>query len=290
MSVQKVSKNVYAIKLNSSEFSNLPLINLYLVCDEKNMIIDAGYDAINKDLLRILKELGINIDYIAITHIHLDHASGAGLLLKSFPNAKVIVHERGVQHLLNPNKLWESALLVLGEYAKGYSKPISIPIDNIIIGKDGVVFNLGNIEIKVLETLGHASHHLCFFNGSHIFLGDTAGIYDNGIVIPNTPPPNFDYNENIKSINRIISLNPKILCYSHYDFSNNPQNLIIYKERLKLWLKVIANNLNDKELINKILEVDKEVELIVNKRRFEINLSIQGILHYLERIGKKIEI
>ncbi|MCS7116532.1 MAG: MBL fold metallo-hydrolase [Nitrososphaerota archaeon] len=287
MGVQRVTSNVYMIKLNPpSEFPHLPSINVYLINDEKKMIIDAGYDIVTEDLIRILKELGIDIDYIAITHIHLDHAGGVNLLLRNFPNAKVIVHERGLPHLLNPSKLWESVLSVLGESAKGYSKPTPIPIDSIIVGKEGSVFNLGDAKVRVLEAPGHSPHHLCFFDGSCIFLGDVAGIYEDGIVIPSTPPPNFDYSKSIQTIDRIINLNPKILCYAHYDFSNDPKNLILYKERLKLWLKVIAKNLNDdnERLIDKILEVDKKIESIVNKRRFEINLFIQGIVHYLRRL------
>ena len=253
------------VELETGGFKNL--ICSYVIKGKKPFLVESGPSNSILNLLSGLKELNVkleDVEYVAITHIHLDHGGGAGTLLKFLPNAKVIVHPRGMTHLVNPERLWSSSQKVLGFVSEIFGKPEPVPKERVIPVTEGA-FDLGNeAKLTVSETLGHASHNLSFqesFNGG-IFPGDAAGTYlpEFDVVVPTTPPP-FYLDSALTSLDKLISLKPTELYFSHFGKANNAiQRLKDYKQQLKLWADIaeegVRKNQSFKEIRDSILAED----------------------------------
>jgi glyoxylase-like metal-dependent hydrolase (beta-lactamase superfamily II) len=260
-----IGKNLYQVELETGGIKEL--ICSYILCGEKPFLVESGPTNSIPRLLEALDELDIkreNIQYIAVTHVHLDHGGGAGTLLKYLPNAKVLVHPKGAPHLINPDRLWPSAQTVLGPVSDIFGKPEPVPQDRIIPITEGT-FDLGDDgKLTALETPGHASHNLSYYetlNGG-VFPGDAAGTYHPGwdVVVPTTPPP-FYLEASLASLDKLISLNPTVLYFSHFGkASDGVKRLRDYKEQLKLWARIAIDGVRKdqsvKEICTSILEQD----------------------------------
>jgi glyoxylase-like metal-dependent hydrolase (beta-lactamase superfamily II) len=178
--------------------------------------------ALEKDNLSVL-----DVAYIIPTHVHLDHAGGAGELMKHCPNATLIAHPRGARHLIDPTKLIAGAMAVYGEkqFNKLYGKIIPIEADRVIEADDSFTLDFDGRELKFLDTPGHARHHFCIWDKQtkSMFTGDTFGIsyrdldHNNQVYIfPSTSPVQFDPEELIKSIHKIMEYNPQRVCLTHF--------------------------------------------------------------------------
>ncbi|MCJ7634463.1 MBL fold metallo-hydrolase [Candidatus Bathyarchaeota archaeon] len=211
-----------------------------------------------------------DVEFIAITHVHLDHGGGVGTLLKSLPNAKVIVHPRGMPHLIDPERLWSSSRKVLGFVSDIFGKPEPVPKDRVIPVTEGS-FDLGcGAKLTVFETIGHASHNLSFqesFNGG-VFPGDAAGTYlpEFDVVVPTTPPP-FYLDAALASLDKLISLKPTVLYFSHFGKAlNAKQRLEDYKIQLQLWAEIaeegVKKNWSLEQIRDRIIVEDKVMGLI----------------------------
>jgi len=231
------------VELETGGFKNL--ICSYVIKGRKPFLVESGPTNSIQNLLTALEQLDVKVDdveFVAITHVHLDHGGGAGTLLKSLPNAKVIVHPRGMSHLIDPERLWTSSRKVLGFVSDIFGKPEPVPKDRVIPVTEGS-FDLGcGAKLTVLETVGHASHNLSFqesFNGG-VFPGDAAGTYlpEFDVVVPTTPPP-FYLDAALVSLDKLISLKPTALYFSHFGKAlNAKQRLEDYKIQLQLWAKI----------------------------------------------------
>jgi glyoxylase-like metal-dependent hydrolase (beta-lactamase superfamily II) len=253
------------LELETGGFKNL--ICSYVIKGKKPFLVESGPSNSILNLLSGLKELDVNlkdVEYVAITHIHLDHGGGAGTLLKFLPNAKVIVHPRGMTHLVDPEQLWSSSQKVLGFVSEIFGKPEPVPKERVIPVTEGS-FDLGNeAKLTVSETLGHASHNLSFqesFNGG-IFPGDAAGTYlpEFDVVVPTTPSP-FYLDAALSSLDKLISLKPTVLYFSHFGKANNAiEHLKDYKKQLKLWADIaeegVRKNQSLQEIRDRILAED----------------------------------
>ena len=214
MHTKEIGKNLFQVELETGGFKNL--ICSYIIKASKITLVESGPTSSVPNLVSGLKELDISfedVQYLAITHVHLDHGGGAGTLLKFLPNAKVLVHPRGMPHLINPERLWPSAQTVLGFVSEIFGKPEPVPKERIIPVTEGT-FDLGDgAKLKAIETLGHASHNLSYqesFNGG-VFPGDAAGTYfpEFDVVVPTTPPP-FHLDAALASLDKLISLQPPL--------------------------------------------------------------------------------
>jgi glyoxylase-like metal-dependent hydrolase (beta-lactamase superfamily II) len=270
---KEIGKNLHQIELNTGGIQNL--ICCYVIKGAKPFLVESGPTSSVPNLLAGLKELNVkleDVEYVAITHIHLDHGGGAGTLLKSLPNAKVIVHPRGMPHLADPERLWPSSQAVLGFISEVFGKPEPIPKDRIIPLTEGS-FDLGDGDkLTILETLGHASHNLSFhesFNGG-VFPGDAAGTYipKFDVVVPTTPPP-FHLEAALASLDKLISLNPTALYFSHFGKATDAvQRLKDYKVQLQLWANIaedgIGKNQSLEQIRDRIIAEDVVMNQIVN--------------------------
>ena len=156
-------------------------LGAYVIEADKIALIDIGPTSSLKNLLAGLSELKIqldNIDYILSSHIHLDHSGGVGGALKRMPNAIGIVHAKGQYHLVNPAKLWQGSLQVLGKLTQDYGEPEPVNENRLIAAYEGMVINLGDIKLEVILTPGHASHHMSFLDreSGKLFVGEAAGV------------------------------------------------------------------------------------------------------------------
>ena len=188
---------------------------------EQTALVETGPKSVVDNVLSGLEANGIEeLDWILVTHIHLDHAGAAGTLAQRFPQAKVGVHEVGTPHLVDPSKLWSSASRIYGDAMEqlwGGIDPIAE--DRIHVVRDGDSISLGNLELTAVETPGHAYHHHAFLSSDgDLFAGDALGVRlpDVGFVRPATPPPEFHLEKAISSIERIRDLNPSTLWPTHF--------------------------------------------------------------------------
>ncbi len=197
--VSEVAENIYLI---DDQLYSIPKWgSIYLINEEGKALIDAGPATSVHAVLDGIKKLGFkpeDIDYLIVTHIHLDHAGGAGVLLKDMPQAQVVVHHRGVKHLVNPAKLIGSVIELLGEEAMiRDGEVVTIAEDRVKPVHRGDVLRLSQGQVlEFIDAPGHAPHELCIYEKRNkgIFVGDAAGIsiLKRGFLFPETPPPSFD--------------------------------------------------------------------------------------------------
>ena len=236
-------------------------LSTHLFCGEKKAIIDVGPRAAVPDLLSALAKLGISaqqIDYIVFTHIHIDHAGGAGTAMKEMSNAKVIAHPRARAHLIDPTVLWKASLETLGELAVQYGNIEPMPEDRIVVAADQTKLDLGKgLVLEIYFTPGHAPHHLSLFDRTNgvLIAGEAAGACINGTIRPSTPPP-FKLGESISSIDRLIELEPQKLCYAHFGcYDNAVERLKLIKQKLLDWYEMVESAAKTGKNLEGILEV-----------------------------------
>jgi glyoxylase-like metal-dependent hydrolase (beta-lactamase superfamily II) len=168
-----------------------------------------------------------SVDYVILTHIHLDHAGGAGAMMAAFPNAKLVVHPRGARHMADPSKLMAGVEAVYGrERARAmYGELIPIATDRIIEAHDNTLIRLGTRELLCIDTPGHAKHQIAIIDRqtSGIFTGDTFGISyrecdvsDRPFLFPSTTPSQFNPADMRASITRMIGFEPEAMYLTHY--------------------------------------------------------------------------
>jgi glyoxylase-like metal-dependent hydrolase (beta-lactamase superfamily II) len=192
--------------------------------------VDVGTNYSVPHLLAALQELQIGpeaVEYVFITHVHLDHAGGAGLLLRSLPAAKVVAHPRGAPHLIDPTLLIAASKSVYGEerYRELYGDLIPIDAGRVIISADEQRLELQDRPFQLLHTPGHALHHYCLVDLDHrnLFSGDTFGLSyremdtaQGAFGVPTTTPTQFDPVQLIVSIDRLMATAPHAAYLMHY--------------------------------------------------------------------------
>jgi glyoxylase-like metal-dependent hydrolase (beta-lactamase superfamily II) len=302
MSTTKIGEHIYLIDVQAGGIKNF--IASYVIKGKQVAIIETGPTSSVQNLLSDLKRLNVkpeNVAYVAVSHIHLDHGGGVGTLLKYLPKAKVIVHPRGAPHLANPKKLWQQSRDVLKGIAEMYGAPEPVPEEKIIAATDGMTFDIGeNVKLRVVETLGHASHHQSYYEQSSesVFPGDAAGIYLSEIdaIVPTTPSP-FRLDIALASLDKLMSLKPKALYYTHFGKASNPSEKIqIYSKQLNLWAKVVKQGLEDKEnlkgISERIIRSDRAIQKALEHIKVHpvlsetvFNESLRGFIDFVEKSG-----
>jgi len=303
MQITKLENHLHQIDVETAGIKNF--IASYILKGKQVAMVETGPTSSVPNLLFCLKELNVkpeNVAYVAVSHIHLDHGGGVGTLLKYLPKAKVIVHPRGAPHLTNPKKLWQQSREVMGSIAEMYGKPEPVPEERLIAATDGMTFDVGNdVRLKVVETLGHASHHLSYYEplSEGIFPGDAAGIYlkEIGVIVPTTPSP-FRLDIALASLDKLISLKPKVLYYSHFGKACNAvEKLQTYAQQLKLWSKIAKEGIENKESLEAISKRVIESDRAVQKAKEYIkahpvlsetvlNESVRGFMDFVEKFGE----
>ena len=192
--------------------------------------VDTGTSRSVPNLLAALAACGVDpaqVDWVLTTHVHLDHAGGAGELMRHLPQARCVVHPRGARHLADPAKLIAGSIAVYGEarYRELYGDIVPIPEDRLLVPGDGYRIALGSRTLELIHTPGHALHHYCIVDLDHrrIFPGDNFGIsyrdFDvdgREFIMPTTTPVHFDPEAMIASIDRLMSYAPVAMYLTHF--------------------------------------------------------------------------
>lgn len=205
------------------------------------VLIESGPETTFSVLKAGIEKAGYKIEDIhavLLTHIHFDHAGAAWKFAKN--GTKIYVHQVGLPHLANPEKLWNSAAQIYGDdMNRLWGKMEPIPEYLLIAANDGDVINFGNVQFKVIYTPGHAVHHNAYQLNDVIFTGDVAGCkIANGPVVPPCPPPDIDLGLWKKSIQKLKDANPSALYLTHFARQEHPVQLL---EELEMELDNWAN-------------------------------------------------
>src|SRR5512134_1452227 len=167
------------------------------------------------------------VEYVILTHVHLDHAGGAGQLMQALPAARLVVHPRGARHMIDPARLWAGASEVYGEEAMrlSYGALVPVPVERVVEAPDGFTLELGGRPLVFLDTPGHARHHACIWDEASrsMFTGDTFGLAyrelsggRGAFVLPTTTPVQFEPEALKASIDRLLSHGPRAMVLTHY--------------------------------------------------------------------------
>ena len=219
---------IYAV---DSGYGRPQLAAIHVIVHEgRAAVVDTGNNASVPRVLAVLASLGIApqaVDWVMLTHIHLDHAGGAGSLMCALPNARLVVHPRGARHMADPERLWEGTAAVYGaERAFSlYGRLVPVPPERIEAVGDGQVLELAGRRFRTLHTPGHARHHICIWDdvAKAFFTGDTFGLSyreldvdGRAFVYPTTTPTQFDPDAMHASIERMLSFGPQAMYLTHY--------------------------------------------------------------------------
>ena len=210
-----------------------------LVENGRCAVIDTGSNDSVPNVIAALHQIGLDesaVDYVILTHIHLDHAGGAGLMMQQFPNAKLVVHPRGARHMAEPSKLVAGVSAVYGEeyVQRVYGDILPIAAERIIEAPDNTVISLNGRELRCIDTPGHARHHICIIDPrtAAIFTGDMFGLSYRELdtdgkvfIFPTTTPTQFDPEAMRQSVLRLLDFQPDTMYLTHYSAVHNPAAL-----------------------------------------------------------------
>jgi len=276
-------------------------MSCYYIDSSNPILIEVGPSNSFPYLISSLESLGINeVNRSAMTHLHLDHIGGIGHLVEKYQKHFVYIHELGLKHLPNPEKLWKAVSDIYTEkwLIENWGEIKPTPIEKIKTLNDNEFIDLGNNrKLKAYHDPGHAKHHYSFYDETSktLFIGDTLGlIYPHGnFVQPNLPPPDFDKELLFNTLEKFENLELNNLALAHFGIHNNPYELISNaKESIEVWIKFIENlpetSNQEASLIMEqwvrtnyeLLGIDKEtIDNYTNNVHFE--MQVAGIRNYL---------
>ena len=198
------------------------------------------------------------IDYVILTHIHIDHGGGVGTVIQKMTAARVIAHGRAQRHLIDPARLWQASQDTLGNLAHQYGSIDPVPEESVMVAEDLMNIDLGGgLVLEVYLTPGHAPHHLSLFDRANgvLIAGEAAGVCLDGAIRLATPPP-FRLDETLSSIDKLIALEPRYVCYGHFGcYDNALERLRSARQQLLEWYELVASLSEEGENTEEILAV-----------------------------------
>ena len=271
----------------------------YVIRSDRVALIDCGFPNEYRDLLAGLQLLGLrlhDVDILALTHVHMDHIGCAGHLARDHPGLKVFVHEYGPRHLMRPERLNAAVEKAYGALFHQIGKLVPIDTGNreVVGVLTGDIIDLGTRSLHVLETPGHAKHHVVFHDrqGRGVFTGDAMG--SKYVGLPNfvlTPPADYDPDLSKESVEQIGRLRAKMLWFAHNGPYYLPENGYLFdrlKQQHDLWTNTVSDLMSERpeadrhEMLDLFLEKRPELKRHVSQR-FSFGLSVAGIMKYLRK-------
>ena len=268
---------------------------VYVLDAERPALVDTGIGTRYENVLDALAEVGIareDLAYILPTHVHLDHAGGAGYLAEACPNATVMTHEIGVPHLIDPEALVAGTKAAVEEQWEFYAEPEPVPEDRIEGLAGGDAIDLGDRTLDVHHAPGHAPHQVMFHDRASdaLFTADAAGIWIPEIerIRQTSPPSNFDLEACLDDVETVRGIEPDVLCFGHFGPREYDDALLAeYARVLEGWVADVetkrAELEDDEAVIEHFIETSEMVETWgERKARAEERLNTRGVLGYLD--------
>ncbi|PSP84992.1 MBL fold metallo-hydrolase [Halobacteriales archaeon QS_1_68_17] len=267
--------------------------SVYVLDADRPAVVDTGIGTRYELILETMAAAGIDRDDLAViapTHVHLDHAGGAGYLAEACPNAEVVIHEIGAPHLVDPTRLVEGTKRAVGDQWQYYAEPKPVPGERLRAVEDGDVVDLGDHALAVHHAPGHAPHQAIYRDPANdaIFTADAAGIYvpETDEVLPTTPPSNFDLEASLDDIETIRELDPSTLLYGHFGAAPTDDRPARYADTLREFVAEVADakeRLGDDEAVAEYFAENYGMEDVwpERKSRAEGALNARGVLGYL---------
>jgi glyoxylase-like metal-dependent hydrolase (beta-lactamase superfamily II) len=297
VAIQQIRDNLYLIDIDQALEGFRKFISAWLYrLPGATVLVDPGPASTIPYLVEQLKQAGVGkIDHVLLTHIHLDHAGGTGQLLQHFPEAKVNCHPKGIPHMVAPQRLWAESIKVLGKVAEAYGEMAPVPVLNITYSER---IDVGAVSIEVVETPGHAPHHVSYRAGDILFAGEVGGVYvplESGYYVrPATPPP-FQHEIFRDSIAKVAALDASLVCLGHYGCRQDATALFERARRqLDWWVGTVERHVTagtepfEEAVLADLISNDPEmagwqslpIDIQARERHFCFN-SIRGIRGYL---------
>jgi glyoxylase-like metal-dependent hydrolase (beta-lactamase superfamily II) len=235
MHIQDIGNGIFCVDTGLYRHG---LAAAYLIREgDRLAFVDTGTAHSVPTLLGLIHALGLTpaaVDYVIPTHVHLDHAGGAGALMAECPNARLLIHPKGAAHMIDPAKLTAGAMEVYGEaaFARDFGQLTPVPEDRVLVAEDGTEIDLGGRTLTFFDTPGHANHHGCLLDGRTrgLFTGDTFGISYRDFDTPAgaylfapTTPVAFDPDAWLATLERLMGLSPEVAYLAHYGPLGQPQ-------------------------------------------------------------------
>ena len=279
------------------------ILSAYLIKDgDRNAIVDCGPEVVADELSELIATFGLEngVDYLLLTHIHIDHAGCAGRFAREHPQCTVYVPRRGYKHMIDPCVLNKSAREVVGDQLMDYWGECSpLPRERTRSVEENEIVSLGTTtEIRYIPARGHAPHHNVLYDDSSrvLFAADSLGILDSesGSHTPTTPPPSFDLKQAMADIDMVSNLGSRLVCLSH--FGEVSEHIANFFEESKMvygrWGRVVRDYLkstnkkgydhSDREKIFSELErIDSRYSKLSPALRNQVTrIDISGLASY----------
>ncbi len=310
--VNRVRDHASGIVTIDTGYQRARLVACYLIQQgDEYAFVDTGTSSCIQSVRKVLAEKDIKpfqIKYIMVTHVHLDHAGAAGVMMQDYPEAQLIVHPRGVRHMVDPARLIAGAAAVYGEVVLKKTFGDILPVDSgrIIEATDEMVLDLNGRQLLFLDTPGHAKHHYCVYDeqGNNFFTGDTFGLsypeFDvdgRQFIFPTTSPVQFDPVALHESINRLMSYKPDNMYLAHFGRVQNPHILAEMLHSQIDYFVELAERLDGSEnrheqirqgladlLVQGLKEYEckLEGEQIIRLMAMDLELNTQGLESWLD--------
>jgi glyoxylase-like metal-dependent hydrolase (beta-lactamase superfamily II) len=269
-------------------------IGSWVIKGDQNIVVDVGPSNSASQLISALATMEIErVDWVLLTHIHIDHAGGLANFLTRFPMARAICHGKGIDHLVDPSKLWAASKQALGDLCDQYGPIGPVKKESLVPHTEAKTRGL-----EIIETPGHAQHHLSFVYQNHLFAGEAGGIHltvEHSEYLRPATPPVFFLKEFLESIDRLLAYETMPICYGHFGQAENSHPLLKrHKDQLNSWERMIkeemssdANDLVERSL-GSLLDKDPDLRAFTRmseedqeRERFFIRNSIKGYLGFL---------
>lgn len=267
----------------------------YLVVHEgRALFFDTGVASLANNLLNALKEVSLSeevVDFVMVSHVHLDHAGGAGTLLAQLPEAKLVVHPRGARHMIEPARLEASSRQVYGDalFEQLYGSLKPVPADRVIEAPDGHVINWNGRNLHFIDAPGHARHHFVMHDpmSQTVFAGDAFGLcYPEfpASPFPTTSPTQFDPATMVATYDRILALHPERVAIAHFGVITDLQNQATKLKRLvDLHVQVAEDHRNESDRIARLEESLANLQTPDAREfyTFDYHMNALGLDHWL---------
>lgn len=304
--IKPLGSDVYEIDTRMAGYAGITAG--YLIASDRPCLVEPGTSGSAPVVRAALADLGIgpaDLACVVVTHIHLDHAGGVGDMADLYPEAEIVVHEKGARHLADPTRLMRSARMVYGDRLDTLFGELK-PTDRLrirAVEETGVIDLGGGRRLTSHYSPGHAKHHVGLLDSAtgDLYVGDAAGVYipETADLRPATPPPDFDLDTALVSLDKFRALSPQRLLFAHYGpVAEVAETLDRSAEELRLWVETVRAAHDER------MDLDHAVAMVRDRTRgryvaygpdadpllaekYEvlngIESNVAGIMHSLER-------